>query len=166
MTGKTILYLTICIAAVSLSIGYVLAGISLGVVVILLNAAFWLLGEWRGWRWAASVNLILFVLLTIAGLLFGTSPIFGIITAVAALVGWDYSHFTRYLAQVENVEKQTIIEKQHQQRILVVAGGGVVVSAVAATLRLNFGFGLALLLGLIAIIGFSRALSFLRRESD
>jgi len=166
MSRKRFLTLAIITAALSLAVGFVLAGIYWGLPVILMIAALWLTGERRGWHWAGNVGLLLFIILTIMGLMLKIFAFSGMVTAGAALIGWEISHFNQYLAGVNKVINEPAIERKHQQRILTVAGAGLITAAIAATIQVNFGFGMALLLGLVAIAGLSLAIGFLRRESD
>ena len=58
------------------------------------------------------------------------------------------------------------LEQRHLQRLLTVDGLGLLLGAVALGIRIEVGFGTAFLLGLLAILGLSRAIRSIGGESD
>lgn len=166
MTQTTLLYAAMLVAFLALAAGFLLASIWLGMPAILALAGFWFLGEVKGWGWASHLSLALIVVITGVGLLLNMPAPLAVVTAVAALAAWDIGHLQRLLAGNGRIDNRQEIEQQHRQRLLWVMGASLVLALVAATLRLQFSFSMALFLGLLAIFGFSRAISRLRRESD
>ena len=166
MNRTTVIYVTIVIAGVFLAAGYFLAGQNGGVIAALVLAVLWLIGEWRGWRWAGSIGLFFFALIALVGIWLGVTAVFAILSLVAALLAWDMSSFKRLLAGVSWVRNEDLLERQYRQRLLIVAVTGIILAVLATTVRVTFSFTAALFLGLLAIIGLSRALSFLRQDSD
>lgn len=83
---------------------------------------------------------------------------------VAALSAWDLAHFAHLLDGAEGVEQRRLLERRHLRRLLIVDGLGLLLGGAALTVQIQLGFGLVLLLGLLALLGLSRAVRFLRRE--
>ena len=154
------------LAASTLGLGYALNGLWGGTVLALAVGTLWLIGQRYGWGWVAFVSLALFVGMAAAGLDLRWGAGWALLGVVAALSAWDLDHLAqrlRYAGQVSDVRR---LERQHLWRLLSVDGLGVSFAAVALGIRIELGFGLALILGLLAIVGLSQALQFLRRESD
>ncbi|HFQ94278.1 MAG TPA: hypothetical protein ENK32_09730 [Anaerolineae bacterium] len=166
MNRKTTLYATILIAWLFLAVGFVVNGRPEGLIVIIPLAVFWLVGEGRGWRWASSLSLLFYALTTMGAIWLGTLPLLAILGLVTAVIAWDISNFNRLLDGMSRVYKEDLIVQQYRRRLISVAALGVVIAILATTIQISFSFVAALVLGLVAIAGFSFAISFLRRESD
>jgi len=166
MNRTTTLYSVILIANLLLAVGFIVNGRVEGLIVILPLALFWLLGEWRGWRWAGSLGLFLYALLAMGALWLNVIPILVILGLVTAVIAWDISSFNRLLNGMSQIHKESLLMQQYRRRLISVAVLGTVIAILATTIQINFSFVAALLLGLIAIAGFSLAISFLRQESD
>lgn len=158
------------VAACALALGFALGGVWTWTLFILAFAGLWLLGQWRGWGWIASLGLIFFVGTAAGGLWLGLAVSWMFLGAVAALVAWDLHHFVQRLRSVGGGETQAArcreLEQSHLRRLLIVQGLGVLLAAVALGVKIDFGFGAAFLLGLLAVLGLGRAVAYLRRESD
>jgi hypothetical protein len=98
------------------------------------------------------------------GLLLAIAPGWAIVAVAAALVGWDIGRFNRAMGSVPWINEAEKIERRYRRRLLLVAALGALAATSATMIRLNFGFTIALLLGATSIIGFSRAISYLRHE--
>ena len=131
-----------------------------------LVAVLWLLGYWRGLAWVASVGLVGLVVAAAAGLMLGLGAGWMVFGLVVALCAWDLHRLVLCLNSVEQVEGEAILERRHLQRLLLVAGLGSLLAALALEIEVRLTFLMALLLGLLAAWGLSRAVDFLRRESD
>lgn len=166
MTHKNLIFIAIILATVTASVGLAASGIFWGIPFVVVTAVIWLSGEFKSWRWLTGLGLFLFVVIISISLLIGLFPWAAVVTAVLALIAWDMSHFYTFLSQVARVDHQTLIVARYRQRLLVITGSGLLIALIATTIRIQVTFSLALFLGLIAIIGFSRAISFLRKESD
>ncbi len=166
MNRKTTLYATILIAWLFLAVSFVVNGRPGGLIVIVLLAVFWLAGEGRGWRWASSLSLLFYALTAMGAIWLGTLPVLAILGLVTAVMAWDMSSFNRLLDGMNRVYKEDLIIQQYRRRLVSVAALGVVIAVLATTIQISFNFVTALVLGLVAIVGFSVAVSFLRRESD
>ena len=154
------------LAAAALALGYGLGGTWIGTGLILLVGLLWLAGQWRRWGWVASPALVLFVGTAAFGLWLGLGAGWMLAGVVAALSAWDLDHFAQRLKRAGRVEGARALERGHLGRLLAVDGLGLALGALALGLRIQFGFGAALVLGLLAVWGLSRVVGFLRREGD
>jgi hypothetical protein len=88
---------------------------------------------------------------------------------VAALAAWDLNPFVQRLRSVDGVgaqaERRQGLERSHLRRLLLVCSLGSALAVVALGSRVKLGFGAAFWLGLLAVLGLSRAIGFLRSES-
>jgi hypothetical protein len=159
-------FASIALATSTLVIGYVLVNLIWGIPVVLAGATLWVWGDRRGRPWVGSVGLIFYLLIAAAGLLLSLAPGLAILSIVSAIVSWDIGRFNRLLGKVDLVNNVDAIEKRYRNRLLTVAMIGAVIAGLTPIIRVNFGFGIALLLGLTSVIGFSRAMIYLRRESN
>jgi hypothetical protein len=159
---------SICVvlAAGALAIGYGLHGWWLWTTGIGLLGVLWVLGYWRGWGWMASVGLVGFVAVDAVGLLLDLGIGWMVFGLVAALCAWDLHRFVLCLERVDRVEDERTMTQRHLGRLLAVAGLGLVLAFVAMRIQVRLTFLMALLLGLLAVWGLSRAVGFMRRESD
>jgi len=157
---------SIVLATGALALGYGLGGMALWVLPIVALGGLWLLALWRRLAWAAWLGLALYAALAAAGLLLGLAGGWMLLGLVAALAAWDLDWFLHRLKQVGWVAEEGDLARRHHLRLLLVLGLGLLPAAVALELELDLGFGIVLLLGSLAIFGLSRAVGFLRRESD
>jgi hypothetical protein len=163
-----LLFTSTILATVALALGYGLVGLWAGVVFVLVLGFLWLVGQRRGWGWMASVMLVFFVGAASIGLWLNVQDGWMLLSVVAALSAWDLDHFAQRLSGVgqNRVEETRDLERRHLERLLIVDGLGLLFGAVALGIEVDLGFGTALLLGLLAVLGLSRAVGILRRESD
>ncbi len=166
MNRKMTLYATIIIAWLFLAVGFVLNGRPEGLIVIIPLAIFWLAGEWRGWRWASSLSLLFYTLTAMGAIWLGTRPILAILGLVTAVMAWDMSSFHHLLNGMSRIYKEDLLIEHYRRRLISVAAVGVIIAILSTAIQISFSFVAALVLGLVAITGFSLAISFLRRESD
>lgn len=166
MLSEKLLWASIGLAAGTLALGYGLAGLVSGVLAALVLGGLWLVGHRRRIAWLAPLGFVLAAGVAAAGLLQGVGAGWMLAAVVAALGAWDLDAFVRRLKNAARVEGQDDLERQHLLRLLAVDGLGLVLAAVALGVRFRPGFGLAVFLGILAILGLSRAIGLLRHESD
>lgn len=156
----------IALAVLVLAAGYAVRALwpwALGSVAI---GGLWVAGQQRGWGWTATPGMVGLVGLTAAGIFLGLPALWMLACATAALVAWDLSHFAQRLSEAGRVEDAAALQRAHLRRLLIVAGLGLLLGGIALIARVELGFGIALLLGLLAIVGLSRAVALMRSESD
>ncbi len=154
------------LAAASLAMGYGLNELWGGAVTVGVVGAFWVVGQWRRWGWVASVALVLLIGAAAVGLWLGAGGGWMLVGVVAALVAWDLDRFAWRMRAAGRVEDADALERCHLQRLLTVSGAGLLLGAAALSLRVRLGFAVAFLLALLAVLGLSRVVGFLRREGD
>jgi hypothetical protein len=161
-----LLPISIGLTTCAFALGYTLGGLWNWTPFIIALGLLWLLGRWRGWDWMASAELVLFAGVAAGGpcqewaagcMLFGMG---------AALAAWDLDYFAQRLRSVEYTPRAHDLERRHLGRLLVVEGLGLLLGAVALGVKVRFSFATACLLGLVAVLGLSQAVGFLRHESD
>jgi hypothetical protein len=148
----------------ALALGYGLGGLWAGGALVAALGLFWLLGHRAGWGWMASAMLILFVGAAAVGTWLGVGAGWTSLGVVAALSAWDLDHFARRLRDPGRIVGARELERRHLWRLLIVDGAGLLLAAVALGIKLKYGLGVALLLGLLAVLSLSRAIGFLSRE--
>jgi hypothetical protein len=155
---------SILVATFALALGHGLGGLGAGAALVAALGLLWLLGQRAGWGWVASAMLALFVGAAAVGTWLGVGAGWTLPGVVAALSAWDLDHFARRLGGAGRVVGARDMERHHLRRLLIVDGAGLLLAAVALGIKLKFGLGVALLLGLLAVLSLSRAIGFLSRE--
>lgn len=161
-----ILPASIVLTVGALGLAYGLNGSWSIVIAIAVLGGLWLLGQWRGWGWMASVELVCFVIIAAVGLGMRLRNIWMLVSVVGALSAWDLDHFAQHLRGSGQVKGAHALERRHLQRLLIVDGASLLLGAVAMGARIEFSFGAALLLGVLAVLGLTRAIGFLRRQGE
>jgi hypothetical protein len=150
--------ISIGLAALLPASGYMLNGSWAGASASLALGAFWLAGLWRGWQGTDALGLLGLVAIAGAGVWLGLAPALMLAGVVAALAGWDLDRFAQRLRRAEHVVGEIELARAHLRRLLVVAGIGLGLGGVTLVLQMALSFGWALLLGMLAILGLSRAI--------
>jgi hypothetical protein len=159
-------YISSGCATCALVAGYAIGGYWIWILPILGLAALWLLGQRRGLKWVASVELLHFVGFAVIGIWQGLSYGLMLLGLIAALAAWDMDSFQQRMEDVKRVDRREDMERKYLRRLLVIEASGALLAFTAVSLTVTYSFGSALLLGLFAVIGLSRTIRFLRRESD
>jgi hypothetical protein len=159
------LAISIVLAASALIAAYGLGALWLPAAGILVLAGLWFVGQQANWPWMSWLMVALFAGAAAFGALLELSPLPLVIGLIAALSAWDLGEFDRQLQRADAVEGEHVLKRRHLRRLLVVDGLGLLCAMVALAVQVRLSFGLALVLGLIALVGLSRAIRFLRRET-
>ena len=157
---------TIGLSAGAFALGSALGGLWFVALPILMLGVAWLAGQIRDWPWIAPLGLVVSTVAAAAGLLLGLGAGWMLAGLVAALAAWDLHHFSHTLEGVPRVEGARSLERRHLQRLLIAVGLGALLAVVALGVDVTLSFGFVLLLGLVAILGLSQAVAYLRTESD
>jgi hypothetical protein len=165
MTRK-IWYVSLGGATCALVAGYAMGGLWTWTLFILGLAALWLLGQRRGLKWVTSLELLLYIGLAAVGLWQQLTFSLMLLGIIAALAAWDIESFHQRMEGIERVDQREGLERKYLQRLLIVDGAGALLAVAAVSFTVSFSFGSALLLGLLAVVGLSRTIRYLRRESD
>jgi hypothetical protein len=165
MTAARWLPISTILAALALAAGYGPSRWGAALVIAALGL-LWLVGQRRRIEWLASPLLVILTGAAMLGMWWGAPKGLMLIGAVLALAAWDVDHFTQRLTSVEYGESVRTLERSHILRLLSVTVLGLALGAIALVSQVRLGLGLVFLLGLLAILGLSQAVRFLRRESD
>jgi hypothetical protein len=157
---------SIGLSAGAFALGSALGGLWFVAPPILVLGVAWLAGQTRGWPWIASLGLAFSTVAAAAGLLVGLGAGWMLAGLVAALAAWDLHHFSHALESTPRVDGGGSLERRHLMRLLIAVGLGALLAVVALGIDVTLSFGFVLLLGLVAILGLSWAVAFLRAESD
>lgn len=165
-TLKIFLRLSTILATATLVFSYAFGGWSVALAAIAGIGAVWLIGQQRGWPWVAPLGLIGFLGAAAFGIWQKLPPAWMIFAAVLTLMAWDLSLFSQRLHAAGRIVDESDLIRAHVRRVLIVAVLGLVLSEAVLGVKIEFSFASALMLGLLAVLGLSRAVGFLRRESD
>ncbi|GMQ77924.1 MAG: hypothetical protein BMS9Abin02_0415 [Anaerolineae bacterium] len=163
MRTSVLLYAGIIGAIFSLAAGYFFADLPLMTAPILLIGVVWVAAEIRGWRWIGSISLFLLIIGSAVGIIVEVDPIWAIMGTVLALAGWELSYFRRFLKKAPWVRNEDQLVRRHHTRVIAVALIGGVTAWLTTQIEVDIGFGVALLLAILSLLGLSRAVIFLRR---
>ncbi len=163
MRTSGLLYAVIIVAIFSLAAGFFFADLPAAAAPILLIGAVWVAAEIRGWRWIGSISLFLLITGSAVGIIVEVDPIWAIMGTVLALAAWELSYFRGFLKQAPWVRNEDQLVRRHHTRVIVVAVVGGATAWLTTQIEVDIGFGVALLLAIISLLGLSRAVIFLRR---
>ncbi len=156
--------LAISLAVAGLGIGYALGGHSAWVLPIMLAGLVWLAGHWRRWPWSASFGLILFVTLAAWGVFLELPAGWLLLAVITTLAAWDLAYFSWRLEQVPSTADPAGLLRAHLSRLALATGLGLILGGLALQLHFELSLGWALLLGLLILLGLSRAVRTIRRR--
>ena len=91
------------------------------------------------------------------------NPYLLLLGLVAAISAWDLDALSRQVSDTDDVKPG--LEGRHLRRLLIVDGIGLLLAGLALTVQLRLSFGLAVAAAIVALVGLSRAVGFLRRNS-
>lgn len=158
--------ISIGLATCALALGYALSGLWIWTSLVAALGGLWLLGQHYRWGWVASMELICLVSVAAAGIWQNLAAGWMLLGVVAALTAWDLDHFAQRLRSVGRAEGARELKQRHLRRLMMVDGLGLLLAAIALEVKIELNFGVAFSLGLLAILGLSWVIGFLRRESD
>jgi hypothetical protein len=135
-------------------------------LVIVGLALLGLLFLQRGWYWVVSLLLVLYTGSAAAGFYLELQPAWLAGAALSILAAWDLEYFARRLKNAGRVVAQSGFIRSHLLRLSWVSLLGLALFAIPNLIRLQFTFGLAVLLALLAVYGLSQGIAYLRRTSN
>lgn len=147
----------------SVAYAYNNAGYSLVARLLLVLGALWLFTGRRRWVWFSTIALVIVVSLAGYGLWIDLSPGWMIAGALGALLAWDLTDFMRRLRYAPLMDDLRALERRHLARLAIVAVIGVLLASIPMLVRLEFTFEWIMLLTLVAVLGVTQLVSWLRR---
>jgi hypothetical protein len=142
-----------------LALGFGLAGHPLIAAGAALLCVGWLA---IGWRAAGSnpalddFGLLVFIGITVWGFWQGLSAWLALVAVLLALAAWDMGRFIRRQVLALNEEMAARMERTHLIRLGQALGGGLLLGSLALLVRIPLDFGMALVIGIIAVVALSR----------
>lgn len=166
----------ILLAGLAAATGFTLAGAwQLGAPAVGL-AGLWIVARRKGWGGASSPLLLGFIVLAALGTGLRGGAIWTPLCLTAALAAWDLDRFAGRLADSglpsadagidERAAADAALARRHLARLGGVVGLGLALSWASQALRFKLDLTVMLLLGFVAILGLSRLVRSLVRESD
>lgn len=158
--------ISVILAALSLALGYALAGYWTITIFTVVVGLLWLAALWRGWRQVMSLSIIIFVGVAALGTWLGVSTGWLLFGIIATLIGWDLGDFAYRFGPTEHTQDITRLQRIHLQRLIIVAGLGLLLGGIALNFELRLNMWWGIFLGALIIFSLSQAIGRLRRESD
>jgi hypothetical protein len=160
------LIFSIVLGVGSLAWGYEQAGLTQFARWIIFFGALWIFTVWHRWRWFAYIGLIFDFLAAALGLwLLNFTPGWMFAGAIGGLMAWDLTFFRYRLRFAASDEERRLVETRHLVRISLLALLGFGLASAAMILKLQFNFEWALLSAIVAALGITQIVSWLRRRS-
>lgn len=135
------------------------------VTLLLIGAGvLWLGAQQRRWLagWSWGLVIVGLVIATWSGAGMGWM----LVGMAGALASWDLDAFMARLAQYSAIDNERRLIRIHLRRLVLVSGIGLLLGAAGLFLRVELGFGLALIMAALAVVGTAWILHQLGREGD
>lgn len=147
----------------SLVFAYSDVGFDLVARVLVVFGVFWLYAGWRRWVWVSTIGILLLVALAGFGLYIELSPGWMIAGALGGLMAWDLSDFMRRQFFAPDSADLPAMQRRHLARLTIVAALGVALASISMAIRLEFKLESMMLLALVAVLGVTQLVGWLRR---
>ena len=158
---KRIFFLSLGLCLACLAAAFLGAGMWIAVFIGFLIGFEWAFMVWNGRKTYAFSFLGLLALQVYGAAIY--LPVGWLLgSLVMLLIAWDLSEFSEHLARFDSDRVNPQLVHNHTRRLLFVAGVGFVLGGVALLVKVRLGFGIAVLLGLLVIMGLASAVRFLR----
>ncbi len=125
--------------------------------------ALWAVALIRRWSWFSALGLFASLIVAAAGLWFGLAPGWMLAGALFALLVWDLTDFERRLRLAAEDDDVTGLARVHLTRLSLVALIGFALASIVMLVRLQFSFEWAALMALVAALGISQLIGWMRR---
>ena len=131
------------------------------ILVGLLIGAQWALLGWKGRR-SYSLSFLGLLALLIYGAVLNLPVVWLLGSLVSLLAAWDLGEFSAHLVEFAHGQVSPLLVRNHLNRIFWVTGAGFVLGASALLIKIQLGFEVAVLLGLLVFVGIAGTVRFLR----
>ncbi|MGE5222419.1 MAG: hypothetical protein ACM3PY_08280 [Omnitrophica WOR_2 bacterium] len=126
----------------------------------------WIVRQQLRWHFGSSLIFSLLTGLAVYAIWVGVYPIWALVSLIAGLTAWDLEHFMDRQRQAQRVDENEQLARQHLRRLAFLDGLSLILAGAVLLVHVHFSLGLALFLGLAAVLGISQLVRFLRQESD
>ncbi len=131
---------------------------------LILFGMLWLVAGWNRWVWFSTIGIILSLALAAFGLWIALPPGWMISGALGGLLAWDLTDFMRRLRFAPLSADLRELQLRHLTRLTIVTLIGLFLASVAMLVRLEFTFEWVVLLTVIAALGITQLVAWLRRS--
>ena len=147
------------------SLAYVYSGTGFDQLVrgLLILGVLWLYAGRKRWTWFSTIALLLSVALAGYGLWIRLSPGWLIVGALGGLLAWDLTEFMRRMDGAFETDDLPGMQRRHLARLTVVALIGLLLASISMLIRLEFTLEWMMLLALVAVLGVTQLVAWLRR---
>ena len=161
------LVVSITISTAAISVSFLTASLWVPAAVVILLGIVWIgayisgRGPWITWAMTG-----LFTAAAAVGAWLELRAFLLVVGLTAAVSAWDLDHHRRNMENADLVERRTLVDQRHVRRLAVVDAISLIAALAALRVRIRLSFSVAILLGLVALIGLSRVMTFLRSEDE
>ncbi len=150
----------------SLALSFARIGQSALAISLGLFGLLWLYSAWRRLTWISTLGIFLSLGLAAFGLWSDLSSGWMLAGALGGLMSWDLADFIRRLWSTPDTKEKRNLERRHLARLTIVAVFGLILASIVMVVRLEFSFEWVVLLTLVAMLGISQMIAWLRRRGD
>ena len=123
----------------------------------------WIVAEIRHLRWFASLGLLVGVTVAGIGLWMDLSLGWMLAGALGALIAWDLADFMRRVEHASPEDDVPALTRRHLLRLTIVIAAGLALSLIGMITRLEFSFEWTAFLALLAALGVTQLVAWMRR---
>lgn len=163
VTTRFALFFCLLGAVLTLAWGYFEVGLEGFVRGWIGFGALWAFALIRRWKWFSALGLFVSLTAAAVGLWFGLAPGWMTAGALFALLAWDLTDFERRLRLAAEDDDVNGLVRVHLVRLSLVALIGFALASIAMLVRLQFSFEWAALMALVAALGLSQLIGWMRR---
>jgi hypothetical protein len=131
-----------------------------------LYGALWILAKWKNWNWFSTGGIFLTLGFAAYGLWIDLSTGWMLAGALGGLMAWDLADFMSRMRSAPKSENMDNLQKRHLARLTIVAVLGLVLASIAMAVRMEFTFEWLAVLALVAILGISQVVTWLRKGGN
>ena len=159
-------YISLVIAALTLSSELADVGFIFGIPVTILVSVAWGIFIWRKWNTGCILCMLILVLeISLTTILDGSQLIL-LISLLATLTTWDLATFYIRLSSNKHIVHEELLIRSHLKRLVGVILLGLALPLLAYGLQLDLQFWQVFLLGILLLTGLSQVFSQLKRSSS
>jgi len=155
--------ISVLIGVGSLAFAYTSRDLDLVVQGLLAFGLFWVYAGWKRWNLVSSAGILILVALAGYGLWIELSTGWMIAGTLGGLLAWDLSEFMRRMDVAPDSEDMSGMQRRHIARLTLVAVLGLSLASIAMLVRVEFTLEWMMLLSLIAVLGLTQLVTWLRR---
>lgn len=163
VTTRFALFFCLLGSVLTLVWGYFEAGLEGFVRWWIGFGALWAFALIRRRTWSSALGLFASLAVAAAGLWFGLAPGWMLAGALFALLTWDLTDFERRLRLAAEEDDVKGLARVHLARLSLVALIGFALASIAMIARVQFSFEWTALMALVAALGLSQLIGWMRR---